>query len=138
MARRMRSKFSLRSPKVQRPAGLNGLELQSRLIADVDFTPVNFVTAFPEERFRDRAMSAGTVGFLSKTFDENSLMHCLGAPGIAIVIEGSVLDWCADTTCDTLAYTRSSEKREARRGLAAEGLLTAAQDRLTTTPNEHD
>ena len=57
--------------------GLNGLELQSRLNADGDSTHVIFVTAFPEERFRERAMSAGAVGFLSKPFDENSLIHCL-------------------------------------------------------------
>ena len=58
-------------------SGLNGLELQSRLTADGDSTPVIFVTAFPEERFRERAMSAGAIGFLSKPFDENSLIHCL-------------------------------------------------------------
>ena len=57
--------------------GLNGLELQSRLIANGDSTPVIFVTAFPEEKFRERAMNAGAVGFLSKPFDENSLIHCL-------------------------------------------------------------
>ena len=54
--------------------GLNGLELQSRLIANGDST------AFPEERFRERAMSAGAVGFLGKPFDENSLIHCLETP----------------------------------------------------------
>ena len=57
--------------------GLDGLELQSRLVADGDCTPVIFVTAFPEEKFRERAISAGAVGFLSKPFDESSLIHCL-------------------------------------------------------------
>ena len=36
--------------------------------------------------------------------------------------EGSVLDWCADTTCGTLASTRSSEKRGARRGACGGGV----------------
>ena len=45
--------------------GLDGLELQSRLIAQSHPAPVIFVTAFPEERFRKRAMAAGAVGFLT-------------------------------------------------------------------------
>ena len=57
--------------------GLSGLELQSRLIAEGQRIPVIFVTAFPEERFRRRAMNAGAVGFLSKPFDEGSLIRSL-------------------------------------------------------------
>jgi FixJ family two-component response regulator len=55
--------------------GLNGLELQSRLIAQGHATPVIFVTAFPEERFRKRAISAGAIGFLR--FTEEALIHCV-------------------------------------------------------------
>jgi FixJ family two-component response regulator len=61
---------------VQMP-GLSGLDLQSRLMADGHRTPVIFVTAFPEERHRKRAMSAGAVGFLSKPFSEDCLIKCL-------------------------------------------------------------
>ena len=57
--------------------GLNGLELHSHLVANGYCTPVILVTAFPEERSRKRAMSAGAVGFLSKPFDESSLIRCL-------------------------------------------------------------
>ena len=57
--------------------GLSGLDLQSRLIAEGQRIPVIFVTAFPEERFRRRAMNAGAVGFLSKPFDEESLIRSL-------------------------------------------------------------
>src|ERR1700751_938637 len=56
---------------VQMP-GLNGLELQSQLRADGHRTPVIFVTAFPEDKNRKRAMNGGAVGFLSKPFDENA------------------------------------------------------------------
>jgi FixJ family two-component response regulator len=57
--------------------GLDGLELQSRLIAQGHPIPVIFVTAFPEERFRKRAMAAGAVGFLSKPFVEEALINCV-------------------------------------------------------------
>jgi FixJ family two-component response regulator len=57
--------------------GLNGLELQTRLIAQGHSIPVIFVTAFPEERFRNRAMNAGALAFLSKPFAEDSLIKCV-------------------------------------------------------------
>ena len=57
--------------------GLSGLDLQSQLIAEGQRIPVIFITAFPEERFRRRAMNAGAVGFLSKPFDEESLIRSL-------------------------------------------------------------
>ena len=57
--------------------GLSGLDLQSRIIAEGQRIPVIFITAFPEERFRRRAMNAGAVGFLSKPFDEESLIRYL-------------------------------------------------------------
>jgi FixJ family two-component response regulator len=57
--------------------GLDGLELQTRLIAQGHATPVIFVTAFPEERFRQRAMTAGALGFLSKPFTEDALIRCV-------------------------------------------------------------
>jgi FixJ family two-component response regulator len=59
--------------------GLSGLDLQSRLIVDGQYIPVIFVTAVPDEKFRIRAMRAGAVGFLSKPFDESSLISCLGS-----------------------------------------------------------
>jgi FixJ family two-component response regulator len=61
---------------VQMP-GLSGVELQSRLIEDGHRMPVIFLTAFPEDRVRDRALGAGAYGFLSKPFDEENLIGCL-------------------------------------------------------------
>jgi FixJ family two-component response regulator len=46
--------------------GLSGLDLQSRLLAEGRCIPVIFITAFPEERFRIRARSAGAIGLLIK------------------------------------------------------------------------
>ena len=63
---------------VQMP-GLTGVELQSRLIAQGNRTPVIFITAFPEERIRARALEAGAVGFLSKPFNEDRLIEYIHA-----------------------------------------------------------
>ncbi len=63
---------------VQMP-GLSGLELQSRLAAEGNRTPIIFITAFPEERIRSQAMATGACGFLSKPFKEESLIGCIEA-----------------------------------------------------------
>lgn len=59
--------------------GLNGLELQEALRAKGYHTPVIVITAFPNETRRKRALDGGAVGFLSKPFDEASLIRCLTA-----------------------------------------------------------
>lgn len=61
---------------VQMP-GLNGLELHERLVETGRYMPVIFITAFPEEKIRIRALAAGACGFLKKPFDEQSLIGCL-------------------------------------------------------------
>jgi FixJ family two-component response regulator len=57
--------------------GLSGMELHSRLIAGGHRTPVIFITAFPEESVRARAMEAGAVCFMSKPYSEERLIGCL-------------------------------------------------------------
>jgi FixJ family two-component response regulator len=59
---------------VQMP-GMSGIELQSTLIASGKDIPIIFITAFPDERIRTRAMEAGAVGFLSKPFKGSSLIQ---------------------------------------------------------------
>jgi len=61
---------------VQMP-GLSGLDLQSRLRGDGHKTPVIFVTAYPNETHRQRALADGAVGFLTKPFDDRLLIDCL-------------------------------------------------------------
>jgi FixJ family two-component response regulator len=61
---------------VQMP-GLSGVELQSVLLAQGHRTPIIFITAFPEERIRKRALDAGAIGFLSKPFNEECLIDYL-------------------------------------------------------------
>ena len=57
--------------------GMNGVELQEHLIAHGHSTPMIFITAFPEDRIRDRVMRAGAVDFLNKPFDEPRLLECV-------------------------------------------------------------
>jgi FixJ family two-component response regulator len=57
--------------------GMSGVELQDYLTAHGNGTPIIFITAFPEDRIRERAMRAGAVDFLSKPFDEPQLLECV-------------------------------------------------------------
>ena len=57
--------------------GMSGLELQDHLVGNGFNIPVIFITAFPEERIRERAMSRGAVCFLSKPFDATQLLECV-------------------------------------------------------------
>ena len=61
---------------VQMP-GLSGIDLQRWLTDRGNRMPTIFITAFPEEPARERAMKAGAIGFLGKPFSEESLIRCL-------------------------------------------------------------
>jgi PAS domain S-box-containing protein len=59
--------------------GLNGLELQEALQSQGHQTPVIVITGYPNEKHRTRALENGAVGYLSKPFDEQTLVECLSA-----------------------------------------------------------
>jgi len=61
---------------VQMP-GLNGLELQSRLITDGHQVPIIFITAFNDENARAQALKAGALGYLVKPFEEADLLTAI-------------------------------------------------------------
>jgi FixJ family two-component response regulator len=61
---------------VQMP-GLSGIDLQQRLVAQGLRLPVIFVTAFPDERTRRRAIEAGAVDYLSKPFSDEQIVSSL-------------------------------------------------------------
>jgi FixJ family two-component response regulator len=63
---------------VQMP-GLSGIDLQRRLVERGVDMPTIFITAFPEEGTRARAMKSGAAGYLGKPFSEESLLKCLDA-----------------------------------------------------------
>jgi FixJ family two-component response regulator len=54
--------------------GMSGMELQSRLNLDGYYTPVIFITAFPEEAIRARVLQDGAVCYLSKPLQEQTLL----------------------------------------------------------------
>ena len=62
---------------VQMP-GLSGIDLQDRLIASGHRIPTIFITAYSDKNVRMRAMKAGAVAFLSKPFDHDRFLGCLG------------------------------------------------------------
>ena len=57
--------------------GLSGLDLQDQLIADGHRIPIIFVTAYPDENARTRAMNAGAIAFLSKPYKDDHLLGYL-------------------------------------------------------------
>jgi FixJ family two-component response regulator len=61
---------------VQMP-GLSGIDLQQGLIVRGIQMPTIFITAYPEEGTRRRALTAGAFGYLGKPFSEQSLVSCL-------------------------------------------------------------
>ncbi len=63
---------------VQMPA-MSGVELQSVLLTQGHRVPFIFITAYPEETTRARALKAGAICFLTKPFDGGTLIRCLDA-----------------------------------------------------------
>ena len=57
--------------------GMNGLDLQQRLIARPTLMPIVFVSAHEEAMTRANAMRAGAIAFLKKPFDNNALLDAL-------------------------------------------------------------
>ncbi|MGC2200021.1 MAG: response regulator [Stellaceae bacterium] len=61
---------------VQMP-GMTGLELHNRLVSSGEPIPTILVTAFPDDRARERALRAGVICYLTKPFSEGDLLACL-------------------------------------------------------------
>ena len=57
--------------------GMSGLDLQKRLIEDGHRIPVIFLTGFPDENVRTRALKAGALAFLSKPLAQQDLVEHL-------------------------------------------------------------
>lgn len=61
---------------VQMP-GIDGLDLQGILARDGRKIPIIFITAFPEESVRARAVTAGAVYFLAKPYNAQAIINCI-------------------------------------------------------------
>ena len=58
-------------------AMMSGIDLLTQMRAQGSATPFIFITAFPDESVRTRALTAGAVCFLGKPFATSDLMQCL-------------------------------------------------------------
>ena len=76
----------LSSPHVRRTScliadmqmpGMTGLELHQRLSISGKPIPTILLTAYPADGVRERALSAGVLGYLSKPFEEDDLLACV-------------------------------------------------------------
>jgi len=54
--------------------GMSGLDLQKRLIEEGHRIPVIFLTGFPDENVRNRAIKAGALAFLTKPVNTDHLL----------------------------------------------------------------
>lgn len=61
---------------IQMP-GMSGLDLQQHLASTKPGLPVLVMTAFPEAKLRERALSSGAHCFLNKPFDADELLRCI-------------------------------------------------------------
>ncbi len=59
--------------------GITGLELQDRLAGAENRVPIVFVSAHGTQANRERAMSRGATGFLSKPFRRDDLVRLVEA-----------------------------------------------------------
>jgi FixJ family two-component response regulator len=59
--------------------GMSGIEMQDVLLQQGHRLSIIFMTAFPDEGTRTRALNAGAICFLSKPFAARSMIRCLAA-----------------------------------------------------------
>jgi FixJ family two-component response regulator len=62
-----------------RMRGMNGFELQRRLVASHPEIPVIFITAHGDETARSQALKDGAVDYLFKPFTEEALLNAIHA-----------------------------------------------------------
>ena len=67
-----------------RMPGLNGLELQRLLAEQGRAVPIIFITSYPNERARRRAIRGGAICYLPKPYSEEELLGC-----IRLALDGS-------------------------------------------------
>jgi len=58
---------------------MSGLDLLTHMRTQGNKTPLIFITAFPDESVRARALKAGAIGFLAKPFAGPDLIKCIEA-----------------------------------------------------------
>ncbi len=66
-----------------RMAGMSGIELQKKLVAENRGIPIVFISAHSEAGAKEKALAAGAIDFLAKPFDEDSLLGAVKAANAA-------------------------------------------------------
>jgi FixJ family two-component response regulator len=66
-----------------RMPGMDGLELQQKLVASNWKVPIIFISAHAEAETRARALEAGAVEFFEKPFNSTALLHAIDAAQVA-------------------------------------------------------
>jgi FixJ family two-component response regulator len=61
---------------VQMP-GMTGLDLYDALVDSGKRIPTVLITAYPDEKSRNRALRAGVMRYLTKPFNETELLDCI-------------------------------------------------------------
>ena len=101
---------------VQMP-GLSGVDLQRVLIAEGNRTPMIFITAYFDERIRQRVMEAGAVGYLSKPFNEQNLIELLQSVHHRDDLEPRPKSWILPITPEAHIKERRGDGAANRGGL---------------------
>lgn len=66
-----------------RMPGMDGLELQRRLVASNWRAPIIFISAHAEAGARERALQAGAMRFFEKPFNSSALLDAIDAARVA-------------------------------------------------------
>jgi FixJ family two-component response regulator len=100
--------------------GLNGLELQRRLVTDRPDVPIIFITGHGDVPATVQAMKAGAVEFLTKPFSESVLLNAIQ---LALERSEAALRFQADLQALQDHYTTLSRREQEVMALVVGGLL---------------
>jgi FixJ family two-component response regulator len=100
--------------------GLNGLDLQKRVMAERPETPIIFITGHGDIPKTVQAMKAGAVEFLTKPFPDDALLDAIGK---ALERSKSSLSQAAETNALRERYASLTQREREVMQLVVSGLL---------------
>lgn len=115
-------------PRVMAPAclildvslpGVNGLELQKRIAVDRANMPIIFITGYGDVPTTVQAMKAGAVEFLTKPFNDETLLSAIGD---AVERSRSAIESEAELRAFNLGYATLTAREQEVMALVVSGL----------------
>ena len=100
--------------------GLSGLDLQKRVAVDRADLPIIFITGYGDVPMTVQAMKAGAVEFLTKPFDDGTLLSAIGQ---ALERSKAALEHGAEIETLQERYTSLSRREREVMSLVVRGLL---------------